>query len=342
MHAKPDIRPDEATSIYFGKVRSRGDFVKSGGDARLIAHVDRWLATGIELLAANPGWKDYYDHSEPVDFLFLAPHRQRAISGVMVASSDASRRRFPFAAATLLDVARALDYLSLSPLHLERHSNYQRALAQHASAAVDATEPLAALDGMPLETAVSPATHAGRYRHFLLNTTITGLGNALALDPEGASVRQMVLAVAHLLQPVLAEHRQAPRKGLALPLPCDPARMPYYKALWLDLIGVFLERAHFELGIFSCRHFGVPKLIVTFNGPDPQAIHALFDEQAAADYLIDMAVATWIDEMEIPTTSAKLAAYLEHDDMSLHCIATTFRQCFSSQPASFIHQDSDS
>lgn len=46
---------------YFGKLPSRGDFVKSANNVQLLDTLDRWLAQGMELLAEAPDWKTTYD-----------------------------------------------------------------------------------------------------------------------------------------------------------------------------------------------------------------------------------------------------------------------------------------
>ncbi|WP_150326518.1 type VI secretion system-associated protein TagF, partial [Enterobacter hormaechei] len=81
---------------YFGKLPSRGDFVKSANNVQLLDTLDRWLAQGMELLAEAPDWKSTYDSWKPVQFAFLGSQSKLAIAGTLMASSDLSSRRFPF------------------------------------------------------------------------------------------------------------------------------------------------------------------------------------------------------------------------------------------------------
>jgi type VI secretion system protein ImpM len=330
MRASSTIQPANASSLYFGKIPSRGDFVKSASGSQVIALIDNWVAKGMEMLSAAPGWKSSYDDTAPLDFLFLAPRKRHAICGTLVASADASNRRFPFIAATLFEVEDALAFLAASPLILERHANYQRALTQHAAKAHDAADTLLTLDGIALATESTLEKIADGYQGFLNRTTIAGLASALAIDAEHATVRQMVLAIGYLLQPILVNYAQAPQKGLVIPLPRDPAESALVKALWLDLISVFLMRAEFELAIFSGIHHGMPRLIVTLNGAAPYAFHALFEKQAALDYLIEVDQAAWVDEYAAQDAAMyKLSSYLEHGELSLQQMVQTFRQSFT-------------
>jgi type VI secretion system protein ImpM len=330
MRASSTIQPANASSLYFGKIPSRGDFVKSASGTQVIALIDNWVAKGMEMLSATPGWKSGYDGTTPLDFLFLAPRKKHAISGTLIASADASNRRFPFIAATLFEVEDALAFLSASPLVLERHANYQRALTQHAAKAHDAVDTLLTLDGIALASESPMEKIADGYQRFLNRTTLAGLASTLAVDAEHATVRQMVLAIGYLLQPILVNYMQAPQKGLVIPLPRDPAESALVKALWLDLISVFLIRAEFELAIFSGFHHGMPRLIVTLNGAAPCAFHALFERQAALDYLIEVDQAAWVDEYAAQDAAMyKLSSYLEHGELSLQQLVQTFRQSFT-------------
>jgi type VI secretion system protein ImpM len=330
MSANNPIQLRNPSSIYFGKISSRGDFVKSVSGTKVIALIDDWVAQGMEMLIADPGWKTYYDRAGSIDFLFIATHKKHTICGSLIPSGDSSSRRFPFIAATLFEIDRSLAFLPISPLVLERHVNHQRALIQHAAKTHDATDTLATLSDVPLETEFDSSKFTGSYDHFLLNTTIKGLSNALAFDPEQATIRQIVLAIGYLLQPILTNYTAPPQKGLALPLPTDPARVAFVKALWLDLISAFLQRAEFELSVFSCVHHGQPKLIITFNGATPSVFRALFEEQTAQEHLIDISQATWVDEYALQDTATlKLSSYLEHSDLCLRQLVETFRQSFT-------------
>ena len=55
---------------YFGKLPSRGDFVKSPNQTQLLDTLDRWLSQAMEMLAEDPGWKTVYDAWQPVQFAF--------------------------------------------------------------------------------------------------------------------------------------------------------------------------------------------------------------------------------------------------------------------------------
>lgn len=318
------------SSLYFGKIASRGDFVCSPTNSKVIALIDQWAAHGMDALIASPGWKNYYDTAGPIDFLFIGTRKRHAICGALIPSADASSRRFPFIAATLFEIDDSLSFLPLSPLILERHMNHQRALIHHAAKAADVNDTLATLSDVPLEASASRSRITEGYRQFLLNNTITRLEDLPGIGDADSTVRQMILAVGYLLQPILANYAAPPQKGLAFPLPRDPGRLALVKALWLDLVSTFLSRTEFELSAFSCVHFGRPKLILTFNGTTPTAFRALFQEPTASATLIDISNSAWVeDHASVDVGILKLASYLEHENLSLHQLVEAFRQAFA-------------
>jgi type VI secretion system protein ImpM len=81
---------------YFGKIPSRGDFVKACDNPALVMQLDDWLARAMDLLMADADWKARYDTVAPLHFAILGPRRRHAIAGHIVASADQSGRRFPF------------------------------------------------------------------------------------------------------------------------------------------------------------------------------------------------------------------------------------------------------
>lgn len=330
MVASSAIQLRNPSSLYFGKISSRGDFVKSSAGAKVIASIDKWAAQGMELLIASPDWKNSYDAAGPIDFLFVGTRKKHVISGSLIPSSDASKRRFPFIAATLFEVDNSLAFMPLSPLLLERHVNHLRALSYHASSTHDATETLAALSECGLDIESGQDKGYLGYAHFLRTTKLADLANALSLDDTSATLRQMVLATGYLLQPALENYTDAPRRGVALPLPDAPALATLVKAWWLDLVCTFLGCANFELSVFSCRREGKPTLILTFNGTTSSIFHALFEPAASHEFFIDISQSQWVEACAArdPTTY-KLSSYLEHEQLPLDQLMDAFRQAFS-------------
>lgn len=323
----PRLRPQ--TSFYFGKIVSRGDFVKSVSGGNVIALFDHWFAQGMELLIAYPQWKAHYDNAGPIDFLFVGTRSKLAICGSLMPSSDASSRRFPFIGATLFEAEQPLAFLRFSPLVLERHISHQRALVRHAATTHDASDTLATLGAISLERDLVTDGVAHAYENFLTNTSVAMLADMLSLDNGTPALRRMILALGFLLRP-LSDHVARPQKGIAMPLPGNPSRLALVKALWLELVTVLLRGAALDLSIFSCMHDGKPKLIIAFDGTAPSTFRALFDAHTAQEQFIEITESAWIEDViHQEPAAAKLSGYLEHGGLSLRQMAETFREGFS-------------
>jgi type VI secretion system protein ImpM len=322
------ITPRNPTSVYFGKIASRGDFVRSNSGTKLISLLDNWVAQGMDLLIAESDWKHRYDERGLIDFLFLGMQKKHAVCGAVIPSSDASSRRFPFIAATLFEVDNAIRFFPFSALTMERHLNQLRALIQLAAETHDATGPLAALSEASSDpTTWNNARSRDNYLQFLDATNLDGLSKLLDKSLGEAPIRQLVLALGHLLQPMMTNYAIPPQKGIALPLPQDPAHSALVKTLWLDMIVPFLRRTNFEISVFSYQHDGVPKLVMSFNGATPATFCALFSEPD--EQVVDLVQSAWVEEcVRQDPAVVKLSSYLEHGPLTLRQLVDTFCQSF--------------
>jgi type VI secretion system protein ImpM len=79
-----------AQALYFGKLPSRGDFVRSSAGSALIHSIDQWMSSAMELLAEESRWKIVYDAAAPVHFAILGAQSNAGLVGHMAASQDAS------------------------------------------------------------------------------------------------------------------------------------------------------------------------------------------------------------------------------------------------------------
>ena len=67
---------------YFGKVPSRGDFVRAADNHQLLGWLDRWAGESLELLSQSPDWKQRCERlvsefAERASAMFDAQARER-------------------------------------------------------------------------------------------------------------------------------------------------------------------------------------------------------------------------------------------------------------------------
>ncbi len=318
--------------LFFGKVPARGDFIRSNHAPALIQVIDRWMSRGIEALADDARWQIVYDRAPPMRFAQLGAKSTLGMAGYLIASRDASGRRYPLLTAARLEVADPLAFFARSPLALARAWQRLEATAMRIQTAADAAPLLAELGQTMVEVEGDVRAYDPPMRDFLELQSVQGLEAMLREQGHAElNLRQTVLGLGLLLQPVLAQGLSRLDKGLALPLPSDALYRPLVASLWLDLIGGFLARADFELALFmpaSTSDNGAT-LRLGFEGSAPRTLQAMLDPTVGADYFVDMRNADWVDPMINDHHGVmKLSSYLAQGHLSLAQVCGTFKEVF--------------
>jgi type VI secretion system protein ImpM len=328
-------RVQPADVVYFGKLPSRGDFVRNGDASGLTQRLDQWLTQGIELLARDPRWKEVYDQARTASFAFLGVRSRAIVAGHLLASADASGRRFPFVAVGKLEVDAPLHFMQRAPIALAQLWLQLGEAADRAHAADDAVRPLNQLGQLRPEVDVDPQSHEAGYRDFLELQTIGSLQELLRAADPAIDLRRSLLALGLLLQPVPASGAQRLDKGVRLPLPADPLHQPYVATLWIDLAARFLSRGDFEVAMFLPRGADgaqpgrAPSLAIGFSGDSPALLHALLDPDAARTHFVDLFAPDWVDDSAGQDHAVrKLGSYLQQPQLSLAQARSTFNEAF--------------
>ncbi len=321
----------QAQIAYFGKIPSRGDFVKSPHNPQLLQTLDRWVAQAIDLLAEDPRWKIVYAGMQPLHFAFLGSHSRLAIAGHIVASHDQSSRRFPFLAATALAVEQPLAFLARSPLALARLWSRVAAQMQPLLGENDSTAALHALGELQVPVDIGGANnqHGNTFSDFVEHQTLSGLEQMLLANGHPVRLRGAMLALGSLLRPVMTSGSTQLERGLTLPLPTDPLYRSLVASFWLELIAPFVSKADFELVIFIGTIAQRERLVIGFSGASAATLHSVLDPQAYATHNIDIDDPEWIDEhVQNDSGISKLVSYLEQPNLSLKIAIDTFREAF--------------
>jgi type VI secretion system protein ImpM len=310
--------PTPVTVGYFGKVPSRGDFVKGCDNPALVKLLDDWLARAMDLMSTDARWKLSYDAVAPLHFAIIGPRRRHAIAGHIVASSDQSSRRFPFLMMGTLEVAEPATFVSAAPLILNRLWSRLETLSQGVVQASDATGPLHTATSQPIELDPRAAAYDAAFADFMELQTLGGMQAQLAQSGHTASVRQILLALGMLLQPVLASSSSRLEKSLVLPLPRDPMYRSLVASYWMHLIAPFLARADFELALFITRIAERPSLVLGFSGASAHTLQAIMDPRAGLERHIAFDDLDWVEEhVDADYAVKKVSAYLDQSDLSL-------------------------
>ena len=324
-------RAVDSPVLYFGKLPSRGDFVRSAHSAGLVQAMDAWLSGGMELASEDARWKLLYDRAAPVQFAVLSSRQTRAMVGYLSASQDASGRRFPFVTAATLECENPLHFLARAPLALLRPWSRLGRWSQELRLATDATAALAELGGSSVSVESDGASYDASFDDFCEMQTVGSLQSLLTAAGHPANVRQLMLGLGLLLEPVMSSGENQLQKGLQLPLPLDPLQRPIVAAFWLELVAPFLSRASFDLALFQQEGSAqtAPALLLGFEGSSGRSLHALLDPEQSAQLYLDVCQAEWVEESVSQNYGLhKLSSYLHQDGLSLRQAVNTFKEVF--------------
>ena len=314
--------------LYFGKLPSRGDFVRSAHHASIIQSLDQWQAQAMERLSADPRWKLVYDRSPAVQFAILGLHSQVGLAGHWLASQDASGRRFPFITAGVFDVSDQLDFIQHGPVVLARLWARLEQVARVAHAATDLAHAQASLT-TPIEGELKTSGPRLELIDFLETHTVASLEQMLAASGARVSVRQTLLALGILLQPVMAQGASKLHKGLRLPLAADAGLRWSVACFWLSLILGFFKRVNAELALFVTTHTTHPEMILCFQGASAASLCSVIDPEALQRDTVEVSQADWVEDcLEDDYGLRKLSNYLRDPALSLAQALRTFEEIF--------------
>ncbi|HEY4317362.1 MAG TPA: type VI secretion system-associated protein TagF [Herbaspirillum sp.] len=314
---------------YFGKIPARGDFLKATDNAALITLLDNWLAQSMEFLSHDPRWKIIYDAMPPLNFAVMGPRSNRAIAGHLRGSTDQSQRRFPFLSMSAMDIGDPVAFVESSPLILSRLWTRLELLTGAVMTAQDPTAPLQTLAGTTMELELNTAAYKAAFADFMELQTIGALDRMLFQSGFRGSLRQLLIALGLLLQPVMASSSSRLEKSLVLPVPSDPIYRSLVATFWMHLITPFLRRADFELALFLTKIKDQPSMVLGFGGASPRTLHAIVDAQIGAEHHISFEEAEWIeDHIGSDYGVRKLSSYLAQADLSLKSAHDSFREAF--------------
>jgi type VI secretion system protein ImpM len=307
---------------YFGKIPTRSDFIKQAPDAEFMTVLDNWLAEVMSRLPDDPRWKIHYDAMAPVSFAFVGPRRRHAVAGHIVASRDQSGRRYPFLMMRTLTLADPMAFVSQCPLALAPLHAFFSTMGPKLQAAED---PAAVLQEIADTTLALEDNCRGALDTFLATGTVGSLAGLLGRG----DVRQLVLALGMLLQPVMHSGGADLEKSLVLPLPKEHAARAAVAAFWMELIAPFLRQANLDLVLFTTRLHGRSVLVVGFLDACVACLHAIIDPLIGRDQQVTFADTGWVDDqVGVDVDVRALASYLDQPKLPLSLARELFLDTF--------------
>ncbi|MFN3914297.1 MAG: type VI secretion system-associated protein TagF [Aquabacterium sp.] len=314
--------------MYFGKVPSRGDFVRSSHHPVFVDQLDRWQSQVMERLATDPRWKQVYDQAPPLSFAIIGSGNRVGLAGHWLPSGDTSGRRFPFVAAASFGVEQPRHAMVVAPVALERLWLRVEQVARVAHAATALEHAQASL-ATPLDNIVDVAAARRRCQEFMDSHTLASLNQMLQAAGHELPLRPAMLALGLLLLPAVAQGTGKLHKVLRLPLPQEPSVRTPVAAWWLSLVMGFFDRHELELGLFIAAREQGSELLVGFQGASATAMLAAIDDAAREQHAVSLQDSDWVeDEVMQDAGLRKLSNYLRDPGLSLGQALTIYREVF--------------
>lgn len=313
----------------FGKIPSRGDFVKGGGQYQLISVLDRWVSQAMEVLSEDARWKIAYDAAGAVDFAFVGARSRLSVVGHLRPSGDSSGRRFPFITAATVERDDSLLF-RCGPVALNQSFAALGRISEAGVGGADVGQLLAELDTVNCAGDFDTAMQTDPLGNFVRRTTLDTLAAMLGLA-NAEPLRRIVLAIGVLMRPILGQRTVTIEKDLVLPLPADDRYRNLVAGLWLYLVTAFLRRTTVEMQVIIERRNERPRLVLGFNGASPTTLLEGLAPETTVGRNIVLVDPEWIDahaELTNDYGVAKLAAYLAQPAITLELAINTFREVF--------------
>lgn len=313
----------------FGKIPSRGDFVRSSGQHQLAGLLDGWVSRAMEALSEDPRWKSTYDKASPIDFAFVGAGCRTSLVGHLRPSVDASGRRYPFMAVAPIARDDSLMF-RCAPAGLGAAWDRLAAIVDAGVRGRDLQWLQASLESIDCAADFEAAVRADPLGNFVRHTPLGAL--AARLEAGGpAALGRIILAIGLLLRPALGAASLPIDKDLVLPLPPGAGPAGVVAGLWLYLVTAFLRRPGVEMQILLVRRPVLPRLILGFRGASSDTLQRALAPDVPGEHVIALLDPEWIDAQPALVREpgvARLAAYLAQPGLALEVVINTFRDVF--------------
>jgi type VI secretion system protein ImpM len=308
--------------IYFGKLPSRGDFIRTRSHINETNALDQWVSQALTHSGA------ILDEATVLNFSHVDTVSGQIITGILIASHDSSHRYYPLIGFSVMHLDKPkswLNYLPIKSLALWR-SIYQALSC--AQSKTDNSEIMALLNDWLLTIDQSASTY---YYDFISTTTLQDIARSMAIDKS--QLIQQIIATGLLFLPTYNKGFSGLNKTLCWTLSTDKDCSIQMATFWHDLIHGFYQPHQLHLNTYLYRSASHYRLLLSFTKPNSDVLSQLSSTKNTypTDWIIidDSAwTQSYIDE-DIGLT--RFNKILLQDDLSLYDTRQLFNKIFLAQ-----------
>lgn len=322
--------------VYFGKLPSRGDFVRARSNLFETNAIDQWVSQAIALsdsILPDPSANDNDNKESPfLYFSHVDTVSGQIITGVLLPSQDSSGRRYPVIGFGVMHLDKPKNWMKYLPIKsLALWDDIQQALLV-AKQATDSAQMIEKLNSCQLTI----DNHASTQYYEFINT-VSLQQVAVLMDVTKSQLAQQIIATGLLFLPTFSKGFSGLNKIIHWSLPTSKSQAIYLATFWHDLIHGFYQPHKLSLNTYLYQDVERYKLLMSFIKPDGQLLSQLADIETYAtqgwpDDWVAIASSDWTQGyIDNDIGLSRFNKMLSQDDLSLYEVRQLFKRTFLAQ-----------
>lgn len=316
--------------IYFGKFPSRGDFIKSAGNSKLIQQIDDWLSKSFMDVDDNDARAEKYRQINELHFTLSSNLPDLGtLCGSILPSQDTSGRLFPFLYAGLVRLSNPKAFIQNLPVESETNWVAAYDVAHSVVTAEQDADALLLLKEAELSYGFDSNVN---YYEFLRVTSVMRAERLYDHVSEDYSLANSLIGLGLLFQPVVSQGFANLRKFLRFQLPVERTEAIHMATFWIDMLSSFLRNHAVNFLCVMTRQADSWHMLVSFHGLEPKLLSSVIAQAWHDEQWINMNDSAWIaDYINTDAGLERLYDVLSDQTQSLFEVRNLFKEIFAGE-----------
>lgn len=308
--------------VYFGKLPSRGDFVRSRHNASEIDTIDNWISGALESLVQT---------SHPLPLIFFShvdTVKNEVITGVIRHSTDSNNRIYPIIGMQVQYIEKIKNWTKYLPVKsLSVWETVDTALVQAQQAATDSGA-IEQLNTTQLAIDDNAVTY---YYDFINAKTLVDITSKIGINKN--QLIEQIIATGLLFLPTFSKGFIGLNKTLCWSLGNNKNTAINMATFWYDLIHGFYLPHEIKINTYFYQSSESYLLVVSFNEPQTSVLGQLPQgTNNTVDSWVIMDNSSWTQNyIEEDIGLNRFYELLSQDHLYLYDIRQLFKQVFLAQ-----------
>lgn len=308
--------------VYFGKLPSRGDFVRSRHNASEIDSIDNWISGALESLVHT---------SNPLPLVFFShvdTFKNEVITGVIRHSTDSNNRVYPILGMQIQYIEKIKNWTKYLPVKsFSVWQTVDAALVQAQQAATD-SDAIQRLNNTQLAIDDNAVTH---YYDFINSITLDAIADKIVVNKT--QLIEQIIATGLLFLPTFSKGFIGLNKTLCWSLGKNKNTAINLATFWHDLIHGFYLPHEIKINTYLYQSSENYLLTISFNEPQTNVLAQLPQgTNNNVDSWVIMDNSDWTQNyIEEDIGLSRFYELLSQDHLYLYDIRQLFKQVFLAQ-----------